>query len=158
MSECDTIHPDESVSCVLIGFDIDFNYKKLAKAFTYLRDPTTLFIATNSDLTYPCNGTVFPGTGALVSTLSSSSGRQPVIVGKPMQTMMDVIIQKYGLDRSRTCMVGDRLDTDIQFGIDGKCGTLCVMSGITQPLDLNGDIKPRFVIDSLGSIAKLSKP
>jgi 4-nitrophenyl phosphatase len=156
MSECEHIHPDPEISAVLIGMDLNINYKKLAKAYTYLRNPATKFIATNADLTYPCNGTTFPGTGSLVSCLISSSGRQPTIVGKPNQTMMDVIVDKYKLDRSRTLMVGDRLDTDILFGITGGCATMLVLSGVTKAHTMEtSEVKPTVVVDSLGSIFEM---
>jgi 4-nitrophenyl phosphatase len=44
---------ESDVGVVLAGFDIDINYKKIAKAYTYLKDPETIFLATNDDLTYP---------------------------------------------------------------------------------------------------------
>lgn len=53
MGEMAHLDIEADVGAVLLGFDIDFNYKKLAKAFTHLRDPATLFLATNDDLTYP---------------------------------------------------------------------------------------------------------
>lgn len=105
LAECEHIHPDETISAVVIGMDLNINYKKLAKAYTYLQNHKTHYIATNGDLTYPCKGTTFPGTGSLVSSLTASSGRQPVFVGKPNQTMMDVIVDKFKLDRTRTIMV-----------------------------------------------------
>lgn len=43
--------------------------------------------------------------------------------------MLDVIIAKYHLDRNRTCMVGDRLNTDIEFGKLGGLKTLLVLTG-----------------------------
>ena len=53
--------------------------------------------------------------------------------GKPSQAMMDAIEGKFRFERGRACMVGDRLDTDIKFGVEGKLGgTLCVMTGVTR--------------------------
>ncbi|KAJ1981083.1 hypothetical protein H4R33_005320 [Dimargaris cristalligena] len=154
-----TIKPDEDVGAVVIGFDTHINYRKYAKAFTLLtRVPDCRFIATNTDLTFPAAGFQFPGTGALVSVLSTSTGRQPTVIGKPHQTMLDCIVEKYHLDRDRTCMVGDRLDTDIQFGINGGISTLLVLSGVTYEHQLhteNPSSVPTYYMDSLGHLAKV---
>lgn len=56
------VQPDSTIGAVVFGFDLDINYKKYSKAFTYLfNNPECLFIATNNDLTYPANGTQYPG-------------------------------------------------------------------------------------------------
>jgi 4-nitrophenyl phosphatase len=69
-----TIYPDPAVGAVLFGFDLDINYKKLAKAFTYINsNPNCHFLATNSDLTFPAGGTVYPGR--------SSSGKGEIKYG-----------------------------------------------------------------------------
>ncbi|KAH6574396.1 hypothetical protein BASA50_003787 [Batrachochytrium salamandrivorans] len=145
---------DPDVGAVLFGLDLDFNYRKLSKAFTYLKsNPECHFLATNSDLTYPVAGTVLPGCGALLSALSTPLQREPVVLGKPHQTMMDVIVNKCNLDRSRTCMVGDRLDTDMEFGKRGGLGTLLVMTGVTSRADLSAStVVPDYVIDSFGLV------
>ncbi|TPX34866.1 hypothetical protein SmJEL517_g02631 [Synchytrium microbalum] len=154
MDDMATILPDPSVGAVLFGFDLNINYKKLAKAFTYLHDnPSVHFVATNSDLTYPAGGRVYPGTGALLSALSASVGRKPIICGKPEQTMLDVIINKYHLNVERTCMVGDRLDTDIEFGKLGGLKTLLVMTGVTSKQELSTThIIPDYVMKGLGEL------
>ncbi|ORY50767.1 2-phosphoglycolate phosphatase [Rhizoclosmatium globosum] len=153
MSEMSTIKNDPDVGAVLFGFDLDLNYKKLAKAFTYLQNPETHFLATNTDLTFPTKNAVYPGTGALLAALSTPLGRKPLVMGKPEQRMLDVIVDKYHLDRSRTCMVGDRLDTDILFGQNGGMKTLLVLTGVTPAAGLDEqEIKADFVIDSLGHL------
>ena len=53
------------------------------------------------------------------------------MVGKPEEFMLANIAAKSGLRRDQICMVGDRLDTDIQFGNDGGLTTLLVLSGET---------------------------
>ena len=56
-------------------------------------------------------------------------------------------------------MVGDRLDTDIRFGVEGKLGgTLLVLSGISSLEDCEKEgIWPRFVMDGLGDFSVLEK-
>ena len=43
--------------------------------------------------------------------------------------MLANIAAKSGLRRDQMCVVGDRLDTDIQFGLDGGLMTMLVLSG-----------------------------
>ncbi|KAL2919787.1 hypothetical protein HK105_200704 [Polyrhizophydium stewartii] len=154
MAHLGDIKTDPSIGAVLFGFDININYTKLARAFTYVHaNPGCHFLATNSDLTFPAGGTVYPGTGALLAALSAPLGREPTVLGKPHQPMLDVIVNKYHLDRSRTCMIGDRLDTDIEFGKRGGLSTLLVMTGVTTQKELaSSAIVPDFAIDSLGSL------
>eukprot|EP00842_Homolaphlyctis_polyrhiza_P005540 jgi/Hompol1/5988/HPOL_000153-RA len=61
MSQLSSIKPDPSIGAVLFGFDININYTKYAKAFTYIHsNPDCHFLATNTDLTDPSDGRVFP--------------------------------------------------------------------------------------------------
>jgi 4-nitrophenyl phosphatase len=80
MAHIGSMKLDENVGAVLLGFDLDINYKKYAKAFTYLLDPNCKFLATNSDLTYPAGRTIFPGTGALLAALTAPLKRDPIIL------------------------------------------------------------------------------
>ena len=58
----------------------------------------------------------------MLSKGDASKLREPTSFGKPSQAMMDSIEGRYKLDKKRSCMVGDRLNTDIQFGIQGGLG------------------------------------
>ncbi len=155
------IKPDPQIGAVLCGLDQHISYKKLAKGLMYLRQsPEVLFLSTNTDSTYPTHGTLFPGAGSTTTTpLQYASKRTATTCGKPSQTMMDAIFARYDLDRERTCMVGDRLDTDIKFGLEGKLGgTLLVLSGISALEDCEKEgIWPRFVMNRLGDLGVLEK-
>jgi len=123
---------DENVGIVLAGLDFHVNYLKLSHAYHYLARGAK-FLATNTDSTLPANHTFFPGAGSISVPLINMTGQQPLALGKPSQAMMDSIEGKFKLDRERTCMVGDRLDTDIKFGIEGKLGgTLAVLTGVSK--------------------------
>ena len=69
--------------------------------------------------------------------------------------MMEAVESKFKFERGRACMVGDRLDTDIQFGIDGGLGgTLLVLTGVTskEMLEREEEVLPSHYIDGLGSL------
>ncbi|POW05073.1 hypothetical protein PSTT_09949 [Puccinia striiformis] len=121
------------------------NYKKLAKAHRYLHEnPDCHFILTNDDSTFPTDGSLFPGSGAISAPLRYAmlGKKDPIVVGKPNQPMLDCILEKHKLEPSRSCMIGDRLDTDIAFGINGGLSTLLVLTGVVTRADVNQP-KPR---------------
>jgi 4-nitrophenyl phosphatase len=155
-SDYETIGPDPEIGAVLCGLDQHISYKKLAKALIYLRQsPDVHFIATNTDSTYPTHGETFPGAGTTTTIpLEFASGRKATTCGKPSKSMMDAIFARYELNRERTCMVGDRLNTDIQFGIDGQLGgTLLVLTGINQVEDCEKEgIYPEYVTHGFGDL------
>lgn len=56
-------------------------------------------------------------------------------------------------------MIGDRLNTDIQFGKNGGLATLLVLTGITKEAEITGPnaspIVPDYVTKSLGDLRLL---
>jgi phosphoglycolate phosphatase len=169
---------DPDIKCVVVGYDHNFSYPKMLIGTTYAYQKDNLFIATNEDSQFPSESTtvVIPGCGAFVSALRTATAREPLILGKPHCTMWEVLKATHNLDERRSCMVGDRLETDIAFG--GICNmryTLAVFTGITNEneiLDLannNQDainnnnkhvnvehLVPNFYTDSLKDLMELS--
>lgn len=147
---------DENVAVVLSGLDYHPSYLKYALGFAYVRKNGAHFLATNIDSTLPHSGSLFPGAGSMVAPLATATGKEPLALGKPSQAMMDAVEGKFKFDRKRTCMVGDRLNTDIQFGIDGGLGgTLAVLTGVTQKEDLLAEgatVVPSAYVDQLGDL------
>lgn len=156
---------DKDVQAVVAGFDGKFCYYKLASAVSYLRYvPGCKFIATNRDETYPDKHLVVPGGGTLIAAIEAGCGREPdVVAGKPNAGLLEILESATGLDRKRTCMVGDRLDTDILFGNAGGLGSsLLVYTGVTSKADVEelsmaDHRRPTHVMESFGDIHKLMK-
>ena len=146
---------DPTVGVVLCGLDFHLSYLKLMYAYNYLQRGA-VFLATNIDTTLPSANASFPGAGACVAPLSAMIEKEPLAFGKPSQAMMDAIEGKFKLDRARTCMVGDRLNTDIKFGIEGGLGgTLAVLTGVSKKEEWEGDakdIRPAAYVDKLGDL------
>jgi len=151
---------DPEVGCVLAGLDFHVNYLKLSLAFQYLRRGA-VFLATNVDSTFPMNHSFFPGAGSISIPLINMTGQTPVALGKPSQAMMDAIEGKFRLNRERTCMIGDRLDTDIKFGIEGRLGgTLAVLTGVSKQEHweaADAVAVPAFYVDKLSDLALAAK-
>ncbi|KAI0943030.1 hypothetical protein AcW1_002767 [Taiwanofungus camphoratus] len=152
--------PDPSVGAVLVGLDTSVNYTKLSKAFNYLlRNRGCAFLATNTDSTYPTAEGLLPGAGSISAPLRFSLGKDPISIGKPAQTMLDCIKAKHNFDPKRTIMVGDRLNTDIEFGKAGGLATLLVLTGITQESEITGPnpspTVPDYVTNSIGDLRGL---
>lgn len=147
---------DPAVGVVLCGLDFHLNYLKLSLAFHYIQSNGAVFLVTNGDTTVPFSQSLFPAGGACAAPLVAMLGRGPTAtLGKPDQAMMDAVEGKFRFDRKRACMVGDRLDTDIAFGIQGGLGgTLCVLTGVTRGREdwEGGETKPSFWVDGLGDL------
>ena len=77
-------------------------------------------------------------------------------LGKPSQAMMEAIEGKFKFDKSRACMVGDRLNTDITFGIEGGLGgTLAVLTGVSKEEDFlkeGAEVVPDAYLEMLGDL------
>jgi 4-nitrophenyl phosphatase len=143
------------VGAVVVGVDLQLNYFKLCQATTYIRSGAT-FLLTNPDATFPMFGTVFPAAGSVAAAVSRASGVQPLLMGKPGPYMMNVILARHEkLDRRRTCVVGDSIDTDMRFGVEQKLGTLLVLTGISSCQDLecpNTTCVPEAFVEQLGDL------
>ncbi|KAH6897254.1 HAD-like domain-containing protein [Thelonectria olida] len=146
---------DPEVGVVLCGLDFHINYLKLAVGMHYLKRGA-IFLATNVDSTLPMHHDFFLGAGSVHVPLVNAIGKQPLALGKPSQAMMDAVEGKFQLDRARTVMIGDRLNTDIKFGVEGKLGgTLHVATGVNQKADWEKEdpiAVPAFHADKLSDL------
>ncbi|KAI5453761.1 hypothetical protein NCC49_005574 [Naganishia albida] len=157
-----SITRDPSIGAVLCGFDAYINYKKYAKAHTYITtNPGCEFILTNADPTYPAGGAFYPGSGSMSAPLRYSTKKTPTIIGKPHRHMMETIMAAHHFDPERTIMIGDNLETDILFGINSNITTLLVLTGVTHESHLTGEGKsdtvPDYVVGSMGDFAVLAE-
>ncbi|WPA96398.1 uncharacterized protein RHO25_001005 [Cercospora beticola] len=147
---------DKDVAVVLTGLDFHPSYLKYSLGLAYIRQQGAHFLATNIDSTLPNAGSLFPGAGSSSAPLVTATGQTPLALGKPSQAMMDAVEGKFKLDRKKTCMVGDRLNTDIQFGIEGRLGgTLAVLTGVTQKEEFlaeGASVVPSAYVDQLSDL------
>jgi phosphoglycolate/pyridoxal phosphate phosphatase family enzyme len=148
------------VQAVVQGFDMGFNYGKLATAASYIRYKGAKYIATNTDETFPVHGLLLPGSGSMVASLRTGCGTEPEVAGKPSPRMMELICSHIGVTPDKCIMVGDRLNTDIRFGNSTGAKTALVMTGVTNPAQLaeqphGGEDCPDLVLDTIADFTPL---
>lgn len=48
------------------------------------------------------------GTGTMVNAVKTPAGKEPIVVGKPHSTIIDLLIKQKGLVPTKSMMIGDR--------------------------------------------------
>jgi phosphoglycolate/pyridoxal phosphate phosphatase family enzyme len=154
------IQADNDVLAVVVGEDDRFNSYKLNMASHYLQNKECILFGCNIDNYDNINKKNYGSTGALTSAVEAVSGKKvKYTAGKPSPFMFYSILQKdQSVTRERTCMIGDRLDTDIAFA--KNCGLIStlVMSGVSKMDYIKSDsyqklnLRPNYVMQNIGKI------
>jgi HAD superfamily hydrolase (TIGR01457 family) len=133
-----TIAPDDAdrADFVVVGVDSTVTYARLRTAGLLVQRGAAL-IATNADASYPAPDGLWPGAGALLAVITTTTGRVPEeIVGKPHPALFRSALERAG--GTRPLVVGDRLDTDIDGAAGAGWDSLMVLTGVSTDADLIG--------------------
>jgi 4-nitrophenyl phosphatase len=142
-------HRDHNVFAVVGGLDRKINYEKL-KLATLLLQQEIEFYYTNADTTFPSPEGIIPGAGSILRALEVGSGKNAILAGKPKPKMFEIAMRIINASPVSTLVIGDRLDTDILGGLQAKCLTAMVLTGISTSEDLkNSAYQPHFVFKNL---------
>jgi glycerol-1-phosphatase len=123
----------ERADLVVVGWDRSVDYAKLRTAALLVQRGARL-VATNSDASYPAPNGLWPGAGALLAAVTTTTGAIPTVVGKPARPLFEAAARATGA--SNPLVVGDRLDTDISGAAAVGWDSLLVLSGAARPMDL----------------------
>ena len=139
---------EEGGDYVVVGFDQTLTYDRLTTACRLI-DKGVPYVATHPDVRCPIEGGEFiPDTGAMLELIKTATGKKPqLIFGKPYKYMVDVVLDKTGYKKEEIAMVGDRLATDIAFGLNNDILSVMVLTGEATMEDVeNGSIKPDIIL------------
>ncbi|MCA9994733.1 MAG: HAD-IIA family hydrolase [Anaerolineales bacterium] len=151
--------PDEvwagaTAAFIAVGFHPEITYRELA-AGALLVQRGAQFIGSNPDTTFPSEIGLLPGAGSLIAFVATATGVTPTIIGKPGPIMFQEAMLRLGGNLENTAMVGDRLGTDIAGGKAAGMHTILVLSGITQPEELEtSDLQPDYVLPDIAALTK----
>jgi phosphoglycolate/pyridoxal phosphate phosphatase family enzyme len=140
----------DRVDAVIASFDRTFVYRKLQIAFDAIRAGARFF-ATNADRYCPVPGGGEPDAAAIIAAVEACTGVQvEAVVGKPSEYMTSAILNILGIPPDQCLMTGDRLETDVQMGINaGMDAALTLTGATTLEMVRASHIRPSYVISGL---------
>lgn len=144
----------EDAECIVMGYDTELTYRKLVDVSFLLETREDIpYIATNGDLVCPTEFGFVPDCGSVCAMLKNASGRLPTVIGKPSPLMAELAMERLGTDKECTCVVGDRIYTDIKSGLNAGIVTVLVLSGeTTEEILSRSEDRPRLVLRDAGEI------
>jgi len=150
-----TSDPEAGIEVVILGYDTEITYQKLCDVTRLLKKDLP-YLATNPDYVCPVHYGFVPDCGAMAEMLKHSTGKMPHFIGKPDPFIILEAISRSGFLPTDAVVVGDRMYTDIQSGINAKVTTIAVLSGESRLEDIiTGSIQPDYVISSIKILAEL---
>jgi len=143
---------EDSISCLVMAFDTELTFEKLNDACILLSRGID-YIATNPDLVCPTEYGYVPDCGSVSIMLKNATGREPKFFGKPNPEMVYLALERTGISKAETIIIGDRLYTDINCGINAGIDTALVLSGETKKEDVTlSPHKPTYVFETIGEL------
>jgi NagD protein len=138
---------------VIASFDRTFVYRKLQIAFDAIRAGARFF-ATNADRYCPTPGGGEPDAAAIIAAIEACTDTKvEIVVGKPSRWMAQAILTLLDLPPDRCLMTGDRLETDVQMGLNAGMAAALVLTGATGEAQLAASpIRPTYVIHRLDQL------
>lgn len=140
---------DQDPDYVVVGLDRNVTYEQFKIATLCIRTGA-VFIGTNGDTNLPSEEGMIPSAGALVELVRYATQQEPIMIGKPQKTIVEMALKASGLKKSEVLMVGDNYQTDVQAGINTGVDTLLVYTGLSKPADIEHvETKPTYTVKTL---------
>jgi HAD superfamily hydrolase (TIGR01450 family) len=147
--------PDHA-DLVVVGFDGSVTYDRLKTACLLVQRGARL-VATNPDASYPAGDGLWPGAGALLAVITTTTGATPEVVGKPFAPLFEAALARGG--GGRPLVVGDRLDTDIEGAVRLGWDSMLVLTGVSTRSQAGADgPRPTYVAEDVGALLRPADP
>jgi len=142
----------DDCQAVILGYDTELTYQKLADSCLLLQRPHVRFLSTHPDMVCPSAKGRLPDTGSFVRLYEGATGRLPELVfGKPNTLVLSPLLKRFR--QEEMVMVGDRLTTDKVLAENAGIDFILVLSGEAQRKDLPAlERQPTLVLDDLGAL------
>ena len=146
----ETLRDDCSV--VLLGYDTELTYEKLESCCILLNRGAD-YVATHPDLVCPTWYGSAPDCGSVIEMLHTATGRRPKVIGKPQPEMALLAMEQTDFSPRETCLIGDRVYTDIACGVNAGIDTIFVLSGegVMEDIEKYG-VQPTYCMQNIREV------
>lgn len=128
-----------------------FDFDHLNRALRLLLKGCKL-IGMQSELIDTSMGQAELNVGSWVGMLERASGVQAIYIGKPDPFAFELTLQSMVLGKKQVAMIGDRVSTDVMGANKIGMKTVLVKTGEFCPSDLQSDVHPDFIANSIQDI------
>ena len=132
----------------------DFNFHNMNKALQLLKNGAK-FIVMITEVVDSSLGQLELTVGAYGKMLEEASQVKATYIGKPNKYIFQITLENMDIDKSKVLMVGDKVATDILGAKKAGLKSALVKTGEFKETDLNCDIKPDYIFDSIKDVARL---
>jgi len=140
---------DVNPDYVVVGETNHYSFHMIERAVFHVKNGSKL-IGTNKDLMDRVGPTFVCSTGALVAPIELITNTKAYFVGKPNPLIMSRAMTTLKTSASETVIIGDRMETDVQAGLELGLDTVLLLSGVTQKEELKSfAFKPTLVLDGI---------
>ena len=143
---------DAAVDALVMGFDTELTFQKLEDACILLNRGAD-YVATHPDLVCPTWYGSAPDCGSVIEMLHTATGRRPKVIGKPQPEMALLAMERTGYSPRQTCLIGDRVYTDIACGVNAGVDTIFVLSGegVMEDIEKYG-VQPTYCMQNIREV------
>jgi HAD superfamily hydrolase (TIGR01458 family) len=144
-----TQHPEAIVVGDLAGA---WTYDRMNQAFRQLLDGARL-VALQKNRHWKTPEGLVLDAGAFVAALEYGADTEAVVTGKPSAAFFAMAARSLGTEAGRIAVVGDDIETDVAGAqAAGMRGALVRTGKFREEVLLRGEIRPDWVVDSLGEL------
>jgi HAD superfamily hydrolase (TIGR01458 family) len=149
------IHDSEDPEYIVMGdFREGFNFQNMNKALRLLQKGSK-FIVMIPEIVDNSMGGAELTVGAYGKMLEEAANIEATYIGKPSKYVFDMTFETMDIEKSKALMVGDKITTDVVGAKKAGIRSALVKTGEFKESDLECDIKPDYVFDSVKDIRKL---
>jgi HAD superfamily hydrolase (TIGR01458 family) len=143
-----------SASAVVVG-DIgeQWSFARLNRAFRLLvEDPPAQLVALGLTRYWRAADGLRLDVGPFVKALEYASGQTATVLGKPAPAFFAAALDVLGCAAGDAVMIGDDIVGDVQGAQRAGIRGVLVRTGKYRPQDVDGDIRPDAVLDSIADL------